>query len=35
MKDLKAAGFVEVSKRGSHLKMRHADGRVSIVPHPK
>lgn len=31
---LKAAGFEEVSKRGSHLKLRKAD-RTVIVPHPK
>ncbi|MGC9446797.1 type II toxin-antitoxin system HicA family toxin [Cereibacter johrii] len=31
---LKAAGFEEVSKRGSHLKLRKG-GRTVIVPHPK
>ncbi|QCP88274.1 type II toxin-antitoxin system HicA family toxin [Cereibacter sphaeroides] len=31
---LKAAGFEEVSKRGSHLKLRK-EGRTVIVPHPK
>lgn len=31
---LKAAGFEEVSKRGSHLKLRKGDT-VVIVPHPK
>jgi predicted RNA binding protein YcfA (HicA-like mRNA interferase family) len=31
---LKAAGFEEVSKRGSHLKLRKGDA-VVIVPHPK
>lgn len=25
-------GFVEVSQRGSHLKLRHLDGRTAIVP---
>ena len=28
-------GFVRVSQRGSHVKMKHADGRMTIVPvHP-
>ncbi|QCP87198.1 type II toxin-antitoxin system HicA family toxin [Cereibacter sphaeroides] len=31
---LKAAGFEEVSKGGSHLKLRKG-GRTVIVPHPK
>lgn len=31
---LKAAGFEEVSKRGSHLKLRKGDLTV-ILPHPK
>jgi predicted RNA binding protein YcfA (HicA-like mRNA interferase family) len=25
-------GFGQVGQRGSHLKLRHADGRVVIVP---
>ncbi|MDL5159027.1 type II toxin-antitoxin system HicA family toxin [Actinomycetospora termitidis] len=29
---LTAAGFEERSTRGSHLKLRHPDGRVVIVP---
>ena len=29
---LKKLGFVEVSQRGSHKKLRHADGRTVIVP---
>jgi len=29
---LTRAGFVAVSQRGSHLKLRHPDGRVVIVP---
>jgi predicted RNA binding protein YcfA (HicA-like mRNA interferase family) len=29
---LQRAGFVPVSQRGSHRKMRHADGRTVIVP---
>ncbi len=32
VKILKAAGFVEISQRGSHLKLRHPDGRYTIVP---
>jgi predicted RNA binding protein YcfA (HicA-like mRNA interferase family) len=28
-------GFVRVGQKGSHVKMRHADGRMTIVPvHP-
>jgi predicted RNA binding protein YcfA (HicA-like mRNA interferase family) len=26
------AGFSEISQRGSHVKLRHADGRTAIVP---
>ncbi|PSR20296.1 MAG: hypothetical protein C7B45_15630 [Sulfobacillus acidophilus] len=29
---LKRAEFVPVSQRGSHLKLRHPDGRTMIVP---
>jgi predicted RNA binding protein YcfA (HicA-like mRNA interferase family) len=29
---LQHAGFREVSQKGSHLKMRHDDGRVVIIP---
>jgi predicted RNA binding protein YcfA (HicA-like mRNA interferase family) len=25
-------GFGEIAQRGSHVKMRHADGRTAIVP---
>ena len=32
---LATAGFVKVSQKGSHIKMRHPDGRMTIVPHPK
>lgn len=35
LQKLAQAGFVKVSQRGSHIKMRHSDGRVTIVPHPK
>lgn len=29
---LRLVGFVQVSQKGSHVKMRHMDGRVVIVP---
>lgn len=29
---LERAGFARKSQRGSHLKMRHPDGRTVIVP---
>lgn len=29
---LRKGGFVEVSQRGSHMKLRHEDGRTVIVP---
>ena len=29
---LQRAGFEQVSQRGSHVKLRHANGRVAIVP---
>lgn len=29
---LERAGFASVSQKGSHLKMRHPDGRIVIVP---
>lgn len=33
---LLAEGFVQVSVRGSHHKLRHpATGRTVVVPHPK
>lgn len=32
---LRRAGFVQVSQRGSHVKMRNPDGRVAIVPNHK
>ena len=34
LKVLKDAGFEEVSKRGSHLKLRK-ENRTVILPHPK
>jgi len=29
---LTRGGFVRKSQKGSHVKMRHADGRTAIVP---
>ncbi|MBA3630599.1 MAG: type II toxin-antitoxin system HicA family toxin [Actinobacteria bacterium] len=29
---LTKAGFAHVSQRGSHMKLRHSDGRTAIVP---
>ncbi|AEJ41802.1 YcfA family protein [Sulfobacillus acidophilus TPY] len=29
---LKRAQFIPISQRGSHLKLRHPDGRTVIVP---
>lgn len=29
---LAKVGFVQASQRGSHVKLRHDDGRVAIVP---
>ena len=34
LKVLLEAGFVEISKKGSHLKLRKGDKTV-ILPHPK
>jgi predicted RNA binding protein YcfA (HicA-like mRNA interferase family) len=30
---LKRMGFVELHRKGSHVKMRHADGRVIVFPY--
>jgi len=35
LQKLSQAGFVKISQRGSHIKMRHPDGRMTIVPHPE
>ena len=29
---LTSIGFVQVSQKGSHVKVRHQDGRVAIIP---
>ena len=31
-KALEKAGFKKLSQKGSHLKMKHPDGRIAIVP---
>ena len=28
-------GFIEVSQKGSHIKMKASDGRVAIIPNHK
>lgn len=30
---LKRLGFVEVHRKGSHVKIKHADGRVIVFPY--
>ena len=30
---LKRMGFVELHRKGSHVKMRHPDGRVIVFPY--
>ena len=30
---LSRRGFVEVHRKGSHVKMKHADGRVIVFPY--
>ena len=32
LKALERLGFVEVHRKGSHVKMKHADGRVIVFP---
>ncbi|HQZ82693.1 MAG TPA: type II toxin-antitoxin system HicA family toxin [Pyrinomonadaceae bacterium] len=32
VRTLERLGFVEVHRRGSHVKMRHADGRMIVFP---
>jgi predicted RNA binding protein YcfA (HicA-like mRNA interferase family) len=29
---LERAGFVQVGTRGSHVRLKHTDGRIAIVP---
>ncbi|MBI5465564.1 type II toxin-antitoxin system HicA family toxin [Candidatus Gottesmanbacteria bacterium] len=35
VKAFKKLGFIFVSQRGSHIKMRHPDGRTVIIPNHK
>lgn len=35
IKVLKKLGFGIVSQQGSHIKMRHSDGRIAIIPNHK
>ena len=35
VKVFKKIGFVFVSQRGTHIKMRHPDGRTVIIPNHK
>lgn len=35
IKLLLASGFERIHSRGSHMKLKHHDGRIVIVPHPK
>lgn len=30
---LKQLGFVEVPQKGSHIKMKHSDGRIIVFPY--
>ena len=30
---LKRLGFVEVHRKGSHVKMKHVDGRIIVFPY--
>ena len=32
VRTLERLGFVEVHRKGSHIKMRHADGRMIVFP---
>ncbi len=32
VKALERLGFLEVHRKGSHVKMRHADGRMIVFP---
>jgi len=32
VKALERLGFAEVSRKGSHVKMKHADGRMIVFP---
>jgi predicted RNA binding protein YcfA (HicA-like mRNA interferase family) len=33
LKALERLGFTEVHRKGSHVKMKHADGRIIVFPY--
>ncbi len=33
LRTLERLGFEEVHRRGSHIKLKHADGRIIIIPY--
>jgi len=35
IKALEAAGFVQTRKTGSHVVLKHPDGRRAVVQHPR
>ena len=35
IKALKKLGFATSSQKGSHIKMKHSDGRTAIIPNHK
>lgn len=35
VKAFKKIGFVVISQRGTHIKMRHPDGKTAIIPNHK
>lgn len=35
VKALKKIGFVVISQHGTHIKMRHQDGKTAIIPNHK
>jgi predicted RNA binding protein YcfA (HicA-like mRNA interferase family) len=32
LKTLERLGFVEIHRKGSHVKMKHSDGRIIVFP---
>lgn len=35
VKAFESMGFILVSQKGSHIKMKHSDGRTAIIPNHK
>jgi len=35
LKALKRMGFIEIHRKGSHVKMKHPDGRIIVFPFHK